>query len=85
MKKHYILVSVDNPESTFTMKDREGNILSCEIYSINLLESLYDPKNLGKTILPGITQADAFRQFRKYFPTLFKRTTKSYTEIELRF
>lgn len=83
MTKTYILVSVDNIDSTFTMKGEDGETLSCEIYIVNP-----SPESITKDdkVVPALTQADAFRQFKKiYYPTLFKKSTKGYCEKELFF
>lgn len=81
MNRTYILINVDNPDSTFTIKGEDGNIIGCEIYIINLLEVV----STNKIILNALSQSDAFRQFKKSFPSLLKKTTKKYYEKELRF
>lgn len=73
MIKNYILISIDNPDSTFIMEEQDY-----EIYSVKILEN-----NASDIIVRALTQSDAFKEFKKIYPQLFKRSNKKFYEKEL--
>jgi hypothetical protein len=70
-----IFVSVDIVKITVAVMNRAREIF----------KTLNSEVDANKIILNALSQSDAFRQFKKSFPSLLKKTTKKYYEKELRF